>query len=143
MAHRTIGALSTLILLTALALVLYLNLTGSCYSELRYVPTQELMDIAIDYNLRKHYPSSERTKIYSSKEAFHNVNPNCCSLRHDPRTAYDILGFYQTEVEILYQIKDRVPDAFYLSYVYVNACGQMRGARGTPQEKGPHGVSAR
>jgi hypothetical protein len=129
-------------MLFGVTLIMSLNFTGFCYPEMRYYGNQELLEIAINVNLKWHDPKAERSKIYKSLEEFKTINPNCCILfkwgHHfaDP-IVFRFFGFYQSVAEIWYRVKDSGPQEFYSSYIFMNACGKVVQYWGTPESRGP------
>lgn len=121
----------------AIASFLFLNFTGFCYKHFRYYTKPALITIAINYNLGKHDPAGERRKIYGSIDEFHRINPYCCYAYPNAGIFDMIFGFYDIVAEIWYRIKDLGPDAFYLAYVHMNACGEHPRSQGILTSEGP------
>ena len=55
----------------------FLNFTGFCYPQFRYLGRQEMIDLAVQERLRGR-PSNEIQ--YASLEDFYRRNPGCCEL---------------------------------------------------------------
>ena len=132
-----------------LARVGYLNFTGYCRAEGRYLDRQEFIDAAARYNLSRYDPVGERSLKYESLQDFYAKNPNCCdffkSLHYDQNPNYmRIFGFYNVAVGICYKMNDK-PDTenFYSSEVIVDACGKVRKTSGMPYFHGPGRVIPR
>src|SRR4051794_12515180 len=77
--NRRIAVALTLSTLMTVILI-YLYVTGFCFSTLRYHGDAEVVDIAINTNLALHKPGTERDKVYSSLVEFHELNPKCCKV---------------------------------------------------------------
>jgi hypothetical protein len=66
----------------------YLNFTGFCYGQRRYLSNQEMIDAAVLYEINtnaRYYVQDVRdnlawTKKYASIAEFHKENPHCCTV---------------------------------------------------------------
>jgi hypothetical protein len=121
-----------LALLCALASFEYLNFTGFCYSQKRYLGDEELLGIAVMFDIARYNESREEfNKKYRSLEEFNEINPKCCVLYRSSHLIPDavfsrILGYFVSVAEISYQSSDSTRvDRFYYSLVYMDACGKV------------------
>lgn len=114
----------------------YLNFSGFCYSERRYLKDQELIDAAVRHAIARldRFPNH---LTYSSAEEFHSVNQNCCRIYKEGHpslpegTWVRILGWYVAVVRVWYKVEENGPRNYYDSYVSLNACGQVLQFKGT------------
>src|SRR4051812_9550016 len=79
----TIATLAVLIF-AAMAARIYLNVTGFCYEQRRYLTEQEFLDVAAQDNINRYDPSGERNIQYGSPRDLYAANPNCCDVSHSP-----------------------------------------------------------
>jgi len=121
----------------------FLNLSGFCYAQHRYLSVRELVDAAAGYNLAKHDPAGERDLAYASPDELYSKNPNCCGISNvanfqESPVIFRLFGRYETPVHIHYRITNR-PDEyqFYGSDVVVNACGKVVASSGTLEKQPP------
>jgi hypothetical protein len=118
----------------------FLNFTGFCYGAGRYYSDEELIDIAINYNLARidsiNGPLNyKKPHVYRSTREVIEQNPNCCLIYRwgggDP--AADgiwarIVGFYVVVADIWFKANDATSDDnynYYNSLVSMNACGKI------------------
>jgi hypothetical protein len=133
--------------LMSVALIQFLNFTGFCYGQRRYLSDKELIEAGIAYqmnNTREYY--SQGAIKYSSKENFIQLNRGCCFLTRDGHPGLDleiwgrIFGWYYAVVEIWYRLKNEGAQQFWYEYVYVDACGKVGFSWGHENSYGPTGV---
>jgi hypothetical protein len=142
---RRAVAITLLVLGGALSTVEYLNFSGFCYSQRRYLSADELIAAAIKDNLKRHSSQSDnfRSKIYTSLEEFFRQNPDCCEVSRwnvpfGPPLLLRAFGVYSAIVDIVYRINDAGGvDNFYGSLTLVNSCGAILEVRGEPLAKNP------
>jgi hypothetical protein len=117
----------------------YLNFTGYCYAQRRYLKDEELIEIAASYNLRfsNEGPNAIR---YSAGPALVEQNPNCCVVHRTEGGPFDELmsgnwvrtfGLYTVVVEIWYRLKVSPPKNYLDSFVAMNACGKVAERQGS------------
>jgi|1185.fasta_scaffold81577_2 hypothetical protein len=125
----------------ALVVVEYLNFSGFCYAQSRYLSPEELTTAAIKENLRRHSPepNSSRRKIYESIEDFHRQNADCCEINRWNVGSLGVpiwlrlFGYYEVAVSIVYRVNDfGGVDNFYASTTIVDSCGGIRKVQGEP-----------
>jgi hypothetical protein len=123
------------------ALIQFLNFSGFCYREMRYLPEGELINIAVVLNLSKHDPKSERNKMYVSLANFFEENQNCCKLYYRNQLIAPlarVFGVYEMVVNVNYKISDTsIKYKYYDSDVLINACGRVVEKMGTAEDHGP------
>src|SRR3954462_6601873 len=127
--------------LGAISTCSYLNSTGFCYNERRYLSDGELIEKAIRYNLANPHSAPDLV-AYSTFDDFLKSNPHCCVVHHeghytveDGPLLYRLLGWHDTVVEIWYRRRESGPTPYYRSYVAVDACGRVVNRLG-PFERG-------
>ena len=127
-------------ILGTLALIEYLNFTGFCYAQRRYLGEQELIDFAIKRAI--HFSDLvtrdvQEREVYNSIEDFHKVNSNCCILYRwgHPDLEEGIwvrsFGWYISVAEIWYRLSARPPNEFFHAYVFLSACGDIKRVGGS------------
>ena len=120
-----------LALATIIGAMEYLNFSGFCYSEQRNLSDQELIERAVQYNL-KNPPGIDGLMQYASLNEFFVTNPDCCLLKRDGHetlqegTWVRLFGWYIAVADIWYRIREGGPEAYYHSYVALNSCGQVK-----------------
>jgi hypothetical protein len=121
-------------LLCAVALVEVLNFTGFCYSQVRYLRDQELIDAAIQYRLADvgDYYLSRGAKKYNSVAEFHEINPHCCRLSKwgHPGLGEEgiwlrVIGWYVVVADLWYRFRDAGTNQFWSETVFMNSCGKV------------------
>jgi hypothetical protein len=119
---------------SALALVQYLNFSGFCYSQVRFLPDSELLARAIQYDL-KNPPIGEGQISYASIDEFLTRNPNCCLLHRHGGSLLDgildgpwvrIFGWYIAVADVWYKFREDGPRNYYHSAIAVDSCGKVR-----------------
>jgi hypothetical protein len=132
------------IVLLLLACFEFLNFTGFCYSQGRYLSDQELVEIAIKRNVPSLSGTRESTgnNMYTSLEDFYRQNPDCCELakwghHFTNNIAVRFFGFYVAVAEIWYRVSSGEKYNYYDSYVLMNACGKIVGTKGIQKESPP------
>lgn len=128
------AAIALLILLSVLAVSQYLNFTGFCYAEGRWLSDADLIRGAIEYTLRRAPPRGSDDIKYSSVDDFLERNRDCCRvLRHD-REEFEgiadghwvrVFGWYILTVKVWYQMKVVGPNNFADSTVVMTSCGEF------------------
>jgi hypothetical protein len=85
------GVLASILAILAVAggAIVYLNVTGFCYSQARYLSDADLIRQAILYSLRK--PPREKPDViqYNSVESFMNRNRYCCLVHRQDRGEFE------------------------------------------------------
>ncbi len=130
--HRPIiiGSLA-LALAAVVGTIEYLNFSGFCYSERRHLSDKELIEKAIQYNL-KNPPRIQSVTQYASLNEFFATNFDCCVLHRDGHETIQegswvrLFGWYIAVADIWYRIGEGGPNAYYDSLVALNACGQVK-----------------
>jgi hypothetical protein len=113
------------------AWVQYLNFSGFCYSQKRYLSDQELLNVAVQHNIDRDKFYFKDQIQYGSIAEFLQLNPNCCALfrRSHHMFAEDIwvraFGWYVVIAEVFYKIQPSGPDNYYYSYITLDACGKV------------------
>jgi hypothetical protein len=97
--------------------VVVLNVTGFCYAQRRCLSDQELIKIAIEFNLQ--WPHAGNDPItYSSANDLLLKNPGCCVVLRGDRGLVEnllsgrwvrIFGWYIAAVELWYQVRPSPP----------------------------------
>lgn len=134
-----------LVLLIGASACAYLNSTGFCYAERRYLQDRELIDKGIAYNLANPHSASDLIS-YSTLGDFYRANPNCCVLHRtghytvEDSPLYRLLGWYESVAEIWYKRTLGGLEPYYRSYVALDACGRVVNRLG-PFERGPRPTS--
>jgi hypothetical protein len=139
------GLVMTGILLAiGLGVIEYLNFTGYCYAEARYLGDHELIK-AVIANALKHVPDTPEITRYSSVDDLLARNPDCCAVHRQDRGVFEGLlpgtwvrsfGWYIAAVEVVYRYRE-TPSMNYLdSFTLVNACGSI-GERLAPYSSSP------
>jgi hypothetical protein len=124
------------IFLLPLAAVEYLNFTGFCYGEGRHYSDDQLIDVAIKYNIKIQSMNPETKRKYRSVAEFKQQNPECCTVYRYGHSALDpiwvrLIGFYRVVVEVWYKTNEPgEADRFYDSIVTLDACDQIVEAQG-------------
>jgi hypothetical protein len=131
-----------MIVLGAFGLFQFLNWTGFCYGQFRYVREKELIEIAARMVMARYEPHGERNKYYSSLEDFFAQNPNCCEVHYGSALNSSplgrVVGFYDMIVEVHYRMSDTAPKyKYYDALIRMNACGRRLENMGIPEERGP------
>ena len=144
LSRRTVAATIVVLVIAAVAVVEYLNFSGFCYPQRRYLSSNELIASAIQDNLRRHSPApnATRRKMYVSLEEFYQQNPDCCELSRWDTGPFGnsvllrLLGHYEALVNIVYRINDGPgEESFYGSMTLVGSCGAVHEVRGFPMAK--------
>jgi hypothetical protein len=121
-------------LAAAIGAVLYLNVTGFCYSQKRYFSDADLIRQAVLYSLRKPPREVPDAIKYESVEAFMDRNRDCCVVHREDRGDFEniladrwvrIIGWYVLVVDLWYQFKESGPDNFYEVSIAINSCGEF------------------
>jgi hypothetical protein len=143
---RPIAVVLLAVVACAVALIQFLNFSGFCYPQQRWLSDTELITSAITNNLARHSAEigSLRSKMYSSIEEFHQQNSNCCVLERWNTGPFGspiflrFLGVYEALVDIIYRVNDGGGvDNFYGSMTLVNSCGAVLEVRGEPLARNP------
>jgi hypothetical protein len=129
----------------------FLNFTGFCYRDLRYLSDSEFHDIAIAHALR--YQDArlesagvpkERREIYSSIADFKERNPNCCHVYRwghvrlqKPIWLLRLFGEYKAVVQIWYKLTNGEKEDFHDYYIFIRSCGEITGTTGMLTKAGP------
>lgn len=124
------------LLLVGAGIFEYLNFSGFCYSETRYLKNQEFVDAAVRHAIARldRFPDH---LTYSSAEDFHKINPNCCRIYKEGHSSLPegtwvrIFGWYVAVVRVWYKVRENSPNNYYDSYVSLNACGKVLEFKGT------------
>ncbi|MBU6462094.1 MAG: hypothetical protein KGK01_05595 [Bradyrhizobium sp.] len=132
-AIKSLLVVTGIVLAIGLSLIEYLNFTGYCYAEARYLNDDELTRIAIADAL-KHVPDTVGIVHYSSVEDVLAKNPDCCAVHRQHRGLFEDLlpgtwvrafGWYIAAIEVAYRYRE-TPSLNYLdSFTLVNACGRI------------------
>jgi hypothetical protein len=132
MKPRRLLFLGSLVLAVAIIGVFeYLNFSGYCYSECRYLSDRELIEKAVQYNL-KNPPGVGGVTQYASLDEFFAMNADCCFLERGGHetlqegTWVRLFGWYVAVADIWYRLGDVGLDAYYNSLVALNSCGQVK-----------------
>jgi hypothetical protein len=140
--RRAVIISSLVFLFAGFAIIQYLNFSGFCYRDMRYLSDNELIESAIRYNIQ--HPHSAPDLIeYTSIDEFHRLNPDCCRVYRDGHytltegTWPRFYGWYISVAEVWYRRKQFGPDPYYRSYVAVNACGRAMSRHGPFESRGP------
>ena len=125
------------------AVVEYLNFSGYCYPQGRWLGDQELVEAAIKYELTHVRGAYELTAVsYESPAAFQQENAGCCRLdRSGKHPMLDgkwtrVLGMYVAAVDLWYRFRRKGPEQFWYETVFVNACGHFLERFGHPLKTG-------
>jgi hypothetical protein len=118
----------------------YLNFTGFCYGQHRYLSDQEMIDAAVLYeintNARYHVQDVRDnpgwTKKYASIAEFHKENPHCCTVwrwgfpgNYGEGIWVRAFGWYVAWVDLEFRTRDSGQKQFYSASVSVNQCGKV------------------
>jgi hypothetical protein len=134
MAQR--GILISILAMSAVAVgaILYLNATGFCYSQAKYLNDADLIREAIQYS-RQRQPSEGADIIrYDSVDAFIGRNRDCCVVLRQDRGEFEnvladrwvrLIGWYVLVVDVWYQFKEAGPNNFYESSIAMTSCGKF------------------
>ena len=121
----------------------YLNFSGYCYPEGRWLGDQELIEAAIKYELSHVRGQYELSALsYSSPVAFQQENPGCCRIdRSAEHPLLDgkwirLLGMYIATVDLWYRFQRQGSEQFWFETVFVNACGRFLERFGYPLRTG-------
>jgi hypothetical protein len=133
-----------IVLAIGLSVIEYLNFTGYCYAEARYLSDDELIK-AVIANALRHVPDTAEITHYSSIDDLLAKNPDCCAVHRQDRGVFEGLlpgiwvrtfGWYIAAVEVAYRYRE-TPSMNYLdSFTLVNACGRI-GERLGPYSSSP------
>jgi hypothetical protein len=128
----------------ALAIVEYLNFTGFCYPQRRYLSSDELIASAVKESLRRHtpVPNSPGQKAYASLEDFYQQNSNCCEINRWSSSGLAspvwarALGYYEALVSTVFRTAEGDgADNFHVSMTAVDSCGGIHGSHGFPTSR--------
>lgn len=120
-----------------LALVVaFLNVTGFCWSKLRFVSDDELINSVLD--VRSRYVATPLAQVtYGTTEQLRLENPDCCRLKRNsnpgailPAFIESACGFTMHEVIFRFRINNDGPDQFYQGTTWVSSCGHVRRTMG-------------
>jgi hypothetical protein len=118
-------------------LVESLNFTGFCWEKMTYYNDHDLIDAAVQNDLKFYDPNSgPLTKKYNSLGDFHRINPNCCVLYrwgHGYASDFRIVGLYRVVVDAWFRSQDNGPVPFYQSLTVLNACAEPQWVTGSSQ----------
>jgi hypothetical protein len=112
----------------------YLNATGFCYSQAKYLNDADLIREAIQYSLQK--PPSDGADViqYDSVETFISRNRDCCVILRQDRGEFEnvlaerwvrLIGWYVLVVDVWYQFKEAGPNNFYEASIAMTSCGKF------------------
>ncbi len=113
--------------------VQFLNFTGYCYSQRRYLSDAELIRSAIEYSLaydRRVEISYE--KRYLTPEDLLARSTDCCLLRRDGHGDFvegpwvRALGWYIVFVDLWYKIKQTPPNNYRVFNISMNSCADIK-----------------
>lgn len=122
-----------------LAVVEYLNFTGYCYSQKRYLTDEELIDFAIPQviGFANLVTSEVQNRLtYNSVEDFHQHNLNCCGLHKWGHADADdgiwvrAVGWYISVAEISFRLSDQPSAKYFDATIFFTACGEIKEMRG-------------
>ena len=119
--------LKPVVLFGSLAIIVSgLNLTGFCYSELRWLSDREFVAAAVEHEISWGANAAD----YASSAEFYAANPECCRVERFPVDLQmpgffeRIFGFHFVLVELFYKAKSRLGrEAYYHQNIGVSACG--------------------
>lgn len=127
-----------------LALVEYLNFSGFCYQQRRYLTERELLTAGIQFFVnRQDSQTEDRDVVYSSPSDLLNKNPGCCRLEQETAATNTpildkILGPMVRDVRVYYLAnRSKRIDNYYDALVSVDSCGSIREIQGIAQKAGP------
>jgi len=129
--------------LVTIGLVMFLNFTGFCYSELRYYSDQAFIDTAVRHELESASESSEGAKTYASIDQFYRENRNCCVIHKwdpGPRSGsiwFRSFGWYIARVDVWYRRYEKRDDQFWMSQSFLSACKVVEDDIGHSWPRGP------
>jgi hypothetical protein len=128
----------------ALGSIEYLNFTGFCYTQGRYLSEMELLDVGMQFAVhRQDKNTADRNVMYGSLREFRERNPKCCTISRQTSASATpildrILGYYVCDVEVYYLATDATPvNNFYRLILSMNACGKIVDIRGIVEHDGP------
>ncbi|SHG99570.1 hypothetical protein SAMN04488109_2811 [Chryseolinea serpens] len=112
---------SALALAIILASIQFLNFTGFCYSELRYLDRYELLDRFL-FGPSTAFTEDEKIQKIAIRGGEY---PGCCRITPEKRFLNKILGYYFYNVESHFSDPDpRSSDTpKYLTFSSINSCG--------------------
>ena len=125
----------------ALLLVEYLNFSGFCYPQRRYLSSDDLIASAVKDSMRRHapVPNSPSQIGYASLEDFNRQNHNCCDINRWSTSGLAgpvwgrTLGYYEALVSITFRTAEGDgADNFYTSMTAVDSCGGVHRSYGFP-----------
>jgi hypothetical protein len=128
------AAIILVVLGGVLATIEYLNFSGFCYSQMRWLSDADLIRHAIQYNLQRAPTKEAGDTRYDSVEAFLDRNQNCCKVLRQDRGEFEgvlegrwvrLFGWYILVVRVWYQIKEVGPNNFVDSSIAMTSCGQF------------------
>jgi hypothetical protein len=140
---KRLWTIAILVLVAIVAAIEFLNFTGFCYTNARYLTEEELVDRAIQFAMHRQDPNTmDRNIVYGSLKEFHERNPGCCTLSKwtstSPHPILDrLLGYYVCDAEIYYAANTAQNGNFYDLILSVDACGKVLDIRGMAQNGGP------
>jgi hypothetical protein len=139
---RNLAYFASVVAVCATALIEYLNFTGFCYRQGRYLGEQELVNFAIEQAI--HFGDLVTTdvtgrQVYSSIEEFRRINPKCCILHKRGHPDLEegiwvrIFGWYISVAEIWYRLSAQPSAEFFRAYVFMSACGEVKRVGGSTE----------
>jgi hypothetical protein len=128
---KSLLVVAAIVLAIGVSLIEYLNFTGYCYAETRYLSDDELIR-AVIANALKHTPDTVGTIHYSSIEDVLAKNADCCAVHREHRGIFEpllpgrwvrIFGWYVAAVEVQYRYRKMTSTNYLDSFTLVSACG--------------------
>jgi hypothetical protein len=116
------------LLLCAVSLLEFLNFTGFCYSQQRYLTDDDFFLAAKKRTLDslKIYPGQI---VYDSVEALDRANPRCCKIDReggDPQESWArAFGWHVVDVEVRIKANDQLDKPYYRTTVSLSSCGRV------------------
>jgi hypothetical protein len=111
--------------------VLFLNFTGYCYDQRRYLDDKDMIRAAAEHILGAKRSEAD-TIAYSSVDDFLARNSDCCRVRRADRGQLEptlsghwirFFGVYVAAVEAVYRHRSSAKDGHLESWVSISACG--------------------
>ena len=114
----------------------YLNFSGFCYRERRYLRDEDLLNIAVRHAIARIDRIADHV-TYNSIEEFYAVNPNCCRIYKEGHWILPegiwvrAFGWYVSVARVWYKVKEASPRNFYDALISLDACGKVLQMDGT------------
>jgi len=123
-----------LVVLAAVGILVLLNVTGFCISQMRYVSDSEFIDRALVYRAGS-IKELSKDKSREAVQDYRKNNPRCCRVEgsqsgFNSSFINDILGFRSTWVRIIHRLTDEAAavrpadGSFYEAYIEFDCCGR-------------------